>query len=109
MKRLIDVVVAFVGLLLFPLNVVLIKRPLRFFRNALVIIAGKKTWVGYLDNTKKLPRLRKSVLGPNGPKHREQHLSQESLELVDYWYAHNYEPVDDLVVIFRNYRNLGEG
>ena len=108
MKRLMDVVLAIAGLILFPVNLFLVKKPFRFFANAFAVLSGEKTWVGYLGNSRVLPYLRESILGPNGPKHREQHLSEESLQLVDYWYAHNYEPIDDVAVIFRNYRNLGE-
>jgi hypothetical protein len=108
MKRLIDVVVAVFGLVLFPINLVLVKKPFHFFANAFAVLAGSKTWVGYLRNSKQLPRLRTSILGPNGSKHKEQHLSEESLHLVDYWYAHNYEPIDDLGMIFKNYRQLGD-
>jgi hypothetical protein len=106
-KRLVDIVVAIAAFILFPLSFLLVKEPLRFFGNAFQVLTGKKTWVGYLLPAKYLPRLRSGVLAPSGPKKNQQQLPEESLHMVDYWYAHNYEPLDDLLIIFKNYRHLG--
>ena len=107
-KRLIDLLVAISGLLLFPITLLIVKHPSRFFNNALAVLTGRKTWVGYLLPLRSLPPLRPGILGPNGKKDPERHLPEDSLHMVDYWYAHNYDPSDDLLVIFRNYRQLGQ-
>lgn len=106
-KRLLDVSIAVFALLTFPLQLFLVKDPLKFFANAFKVLAGKRTWVGYLSNSAALPPLKEGVLGPSGPKKEEQHLPEQSLYMVDYWYAHDYEPIDDLRIIFRHYRRLG--
>ena len=69
---------------------------------------GTKTWVGYLFHSKELPRLRKNILAPNGiPIATEQALPAENLKMLDYWYAKDYEPLQDINTILKNYRQLG--
>jgi hypothetical protein len=57
---------------------------------------------------KNLPQLRKAVIACNGiPVSVKQQLPAESLQMVDYWYARDYTPLNDLKLIKRGYRNLG--
>ena len=107
-KRLIDVCFSLFAFLSFPIQFLLVRKPLSFFSHAFDVLAARKTWVGYLLPAASLPPIRPGVLGPNGTKGMKQKLSEDSLHMVDYWYAHNYEPLDDIVIIFRNYRYLGD-
>jgi hypothetical protein len=108
MKRLIDIVFSLSGLLTFFLSFFLLKRPLSFFSNALAVLTGKKTWIGYSFPSAKLPVLRKGVLGPNGlPVARNPALPAEVLQSIDYWYANDYQPIQDIKIIVKNYRYLG--
>ena len=106
-KRLIDVCVALFLILLFPLHLFLIRKPARAFVHAWQVLGGKYTWVGYLLPVASLPSLRPGILGPNGVRSAGRHLPEESLHMFDHWYAHSYEPMDDLSIIARNYRDLG--
>jgi len=106
-KRLIDITVSVLAILLFPLHLVLVKHPVSFFSNALKVLTGSRTWVGYAGDAAGLPKLATGVIGPNGKKKSEQELPPESTHMVDSWYAVHYEPTDDLALIFRNYRRLG--
>ena len=107
-KRLIDIVVALAALITFPLQFFFVRRPARFFLNCFQVLGARKTWIGYLLPQKGLPRLRPSVLGPNGAVATDtQELTPESLHMVDYWYAHDYEPFQDLRLVVKNYRYLG--
>jgi hypothetical protein len=36
-----------------------------------------------------------------------QSLPAESLRMIDEWYAREYEPVEDLKLLWKNYRKLG--
>ncbi|MEI9909604.1 MAG: hypothetical protein WDO71_07975 [Bacteroidota bacterium] len=57
---------------------------------------------------KSLPHLRKAVIACNGiPVLAKQQLPAESLQMMDYWYARDYMPVNDLKLIKKTYRNLG--
>jgi hypothetical protein len=60
LKRLIDIAVALGGLISFPLQLFLIKKPFAFFGNCFSVLFAQKTWIGYAVEEKNLPRLRKS-------------------------------------------------
>ena len=106
MKRLIDVGAAIFFVLTYPLQIFFVNKPIRFFLNCLHVISGKKTWVGYSKTSASLPRLRSGVLAPNGRK-EEKTTTVENRQLLDYWYARNYEPLQDVKTIFRYHANLG--
>jgi len=108
LKRLIDVAVAGAGLLVFPIHLILIKKPFSFFANCFSVLFGKKTWIGYATAEKKLPLLRKGVLASNGAAYPDlKQLPEESLQMIDYWYARDYELSADLRLIWKAYRRLG--
>ena len=69
---------------------------------------GQKTWIGYILAEPGLPTLRPSVLGSNGFNYAaNSQLPQETLQQLDFWYAQDYEPIQDLRILFRNYKKLG--
>jgi O-antigen biosynthesis protein len=108
LKRLLDVVIAFLSLLSFPVHLFAIRKPGAFFANCFSVLFGRKTWVGYARHEPHLPVLRKGVIACNGvPVSAEQALPAESLQMLDYWYARDYEPATDLKLIRRAYRSLG--
>lgn len=105
-KRLIDIAASLLLLLTFPVHFFFVKNPLQFFANCFAVVAGNKTWIGYLAAPSSLPPLRKSILAHNGNKEASAKLSQ-SIDLLDYWYARNYEPLQDVKTIFTCYKYLG--
>jgi hypothetical protein len=107
-KRLIDVFFSSLCLLLFPLHFLFVKKPFQFLKNCVRVIVGKRTWVGYILCFDGLPKIRESVLSANGkPRLAQQTLPEENLHILDYWYARDYEPLQDLRIILKNYRYLG--
>jgi O-antigen biosynthesis protein len=108
LKRLIDISFSMLSLLSFPLHLIAMKNPIRFFLNCFSVIAGKKTWIGFALSEKKLPKLRKGILTCNGvPPEKLKGMPEESLGAVDQWYAAEYDPAHDLKMLFKNYRILG--
>ncbi len=48
------------------------------------------------------------VISVNGIPHGvKQELPLQSLQMLDYWYARDYEPANDLKIIWKAYRRLG--
>lgn len=108
LKRLLDVVIALLSLLSFPIHLFMVRKPGTFFAHCFSVLLGRKTWVGYARPEPHLPRLREAVIACNGvPVSAEQSLPAESLQMLDYWYARDYEPSTDLKLIRRAYRSLG--
>lgn len=106
-KRLLDVLLALLGLFAFPLALLFINHRVQFFINCFHVMAGHKTWVGYWVEDNTLPHLRPRVLGSNGDSRLALQLTKESLHTIDYWYARNYEPLYDLQLFFLHYKHLG--
>ena len=99
---------ATVSLLTFPIHLVGVKHPGRFLNNCLKVLMGQRTWVGYATIGKNLPPLRAGIMDCNGrPVSAGNQLPAESLQLLDYWYAKDYEPMNDVKLFFRMYRHLG--
>ena len=108
LKRLQDIIVSVISLLTFPIHLLFVKKPFTFFKNCFTVLFAQKTWVGYCVEENRLPKLRQSILGSNGlPIAGKQLLPIESLQMMDYWYARDYELLQDLKLITKMYRRLG--
>ena len=109
LKRLVDVCIALAGLISFPIQLFVVRKPVSFLGNCIAVLFGRKTWIGYSVPEKNLPPLRKAVIASNGiPVSIKQELPKESLQMVDYWYARDYEPATDLKFVWKLYRRLGD-
>jgi hypothetical protein len=107
-KRLIDFVVSLFFIASFPIHLIFVKKPLNFFANCFKVLCARQTWIGYIINEKPLPPLPKAIICCNGiPVKASQSLPVESLHMVDYWYAKDYEPVQDLKLLWKTYTKLG--
>jgi len=108
MKRLIDIVVSFAAIVTFPVHLFFVKKPFAFFGNCFSVLFTQKTWIGYTFKENNLPHLRNAVIACNGiPISTPQKLPEESLRMIDYWYAKDYAPLNDVKLIKRSYRSLG--
>lgn len=108
MKRLVDVVLAIIFMVLSPLLVFFVKKPGRFLANCAGIIGGQLTFIGYVGDASGLPCLRKGIIGPNGAVHtNSDELPVESLRMINRWYARDYEVLQDIRLVFNNLKYLG--
>jgi hypothetical protein len=108
LKRLTDISIAFLSLLFFPFQFLLQRKPLSFLKNCISVLLGSHTWIGYALPQKDLPPLRNGIMAANGiPVKVKQPLTEESLQMMDQWYARDYDPVDELKLIRKLYRRLG--
>ncbi len=107
MKRLIDIAISLLALISFPIHLFLVKKPFHFFENCFLVLFAKKTWVGYTIGEKPFPPLRKGVLDCNGvPLSTPNELPEDSLKMMNYWYAHDHEAINDLRLLWRSYKQL---
>jgi hypothetical protein len=69
---------------------------------------AQKTWIGYTITEKHLPKLYTGIIACNGvPVSATQQLPDESLQMMDYWYARDYEFTSDLKLLWKSYKRLG--
>ena len=83
---------------------------LQFIKNIFAVLFQKKTWVGYINssiNTSELPKLLKGVLNPlSGLKNKIQ-IDEHTCKRLNLLYAKHYQVENDLLLIWKGYRNLG--
>ena len=105
-KRLFDVTASLFFILSFPVNLLLQKKPLRFYKNVFSVLVKQKTWVGYATEGKELPGILPSVLSSTSLPNVLNELPAESLVHTDEWYAGSYSVMLDFQKLKRGYQYL---
>ena len=104
-KRIFDMATSVILLAILPIVIFAEKKPIHFLANLLLVLVGAKTWVGYEANADpRLPSIKKSVLSPH------QHIKstdKEYLNKLNLAYAKEYKTENDLKIILKNFRALG--
>ena len=115
-KRLLDILLSLSFIPLFPLLFFFIKKKIGFIKNIVKVLLGEKTWVGYKNQNpynlpegqagNDLPKIRNGVLSPaDALKIKE--LNEPTIQRLNFLYAKNYSALEDLVIMWRGVRSLG--
>ena len=108
-KRLFDFFFSIILLLLSPILLVIIKFKVKFISNLFRILSGKKSFVGYLnqsDGTKtNLPKIKPGILEPFS---FSEELTIDKKEELNLLYAKEYSFIFDFEVLVRKWKLLGE-
>ena len=107
-KRIFDIGVSLIFLILSPVFVWFFKRKSEFFSNILSVLAGKKSWVGYISkqNTfENLPLLKTGILNP-GDLFAELKLDNEKHAQLNMLYAKDYSILTDAEILLKGWKNL---
>jgi hypothetical protein len=105
-KRLLDISVSGILFLIFPIAMTFQKRPVHFILNTLKVLFGANTWVGYGSSIRKdLPAIKPSVLTPSDEFEIQANGEKFNLLLLNY--SKEYKPENDLRIIFKAFRKLG--
>lgn len=121
-KRVLDVGLSLVFLATFPLLMWTQKNPFGFVGNIFAVLFGAKSWVGYAlsafgsastplstgaqSDNPNLPKIRKGVLNPLEILPQEQRTNEIRTRL-NLLYAKDYKIENDLNVVRKAFRNLG--
>lgn len=99
-KRLIDIVLSTVCLLLSPLLIWIYKNKKQFILNCIDVLVGKKTWIGFGKlKSEELPKIKPSVLFI-GKLYGYDEFSNSAIDQC-YVYSKDYKPYIDLVAFFK--------
>jgi GT2 family glycosyltransferase len=108
-KRLFDFFFSIILLLLSPILLVIIKFKVKFISNLFRILSGKKSFVGYLnqsDGSKtNLPKIKPGILEPFSVS---EELTIDKKEELNLLYAKEYSFIFDFEVLVRRWKLLGE-
>jgi GT2 family glycosyltransferase len=69
-KRLLDVILSIFSIVFWLPLMFVVKKPWRFLKDAVLVLIGKRTWVGYCKADKeiqKLPKIRRGIYDPSTP------------------------------------------
>jgi len=102
-KRLFDVMMSGFSILFWLPLALVVKKPVRFLKNAVLVLLGRRTWVGYCspaDEAQKLPKIRKGVYNP--ASYMEKDIETDVLNQMNLLYARDYTVWKDAEIFFRS-------
>lgn len=112
-KGLLDLFLAIVLLIVSPIAIFFMLAPFGFIKNIFLVLFGQKSWVGYCRSNgddanpiAKLPKIRPGVLSPVDllSKTSDDNTAMDRLNML---YAKDYKIENDLNIIWKGFRNLG--
>ena len=109
-KRLLDILTSLALLLVAPLAIFLMRKPLQFLANIVLVLLGLRSWTGYCpteaNDRQKLPLIKRGILNPTDAL-RNKIISADTVYRLNMLYARDYKLVNDLHLMARAFRNLG--
>lgn len=107
-KQLLDIVYSLFLLTLSPLFLIFMKNRQGFLRNIALVLARRKTWVGYVpgSNNSDLPKLLDAVLTPIDTL-KIKPTEEQTLHRINLFYAKDYTSSTDFSIIIQAWRDLG--
>ena len=85
----------------------MVKHPVRFLKDAILVLFGRRTWVGYCDatdDTQKLPKIRRGVYTPSTPIEKLGTLTDaEFKNQMNLLYARDYTVWKDAEIFFKSF------
>lgn len=107
-KRLFGFLISIFFLLLSPILMFFVKKPLKFLSNIFMVLIGEYAWVGYEKNEKihKLPQIKKGIISPIFLG-KNKDLSSDTIYQMNMLYAKDYSIFNDLQIIYQGFKYLG--
>ncbi|MEY4593925.1 MAG: hypothetical protein RIQ47_335 [Bacteroidota bacterium] len=109
-KRIFDVIVSLLLIVLSPVILLLQRRPSGYFTNLMSVIWGHRTLVGFAtlnENGTELPQVRRGILSIT--EGMEPSVTDDTTLLrLNLLYAKDYQVVKDAIIVLKGLRNLGQ-
>jgi O-antigen biosynthesis protein len=107
-KSLADFMLTLGFIITFPVHIFGQKKPFRFYANAWKVLVQKRSWVGYSASPVNLPMIKPGILSTTGIPSSLNILPTETLHKEDLWYSKDYTVWQDIKLVWKGYRYLGE-
>ena len=107
-KRLFDIEMSLVFILLSPFLVWFFRKKGRFFSNVREVLIGKASWIGYIADPEafeNLPEIRKGILHP-GDLFPELTIDSEKSARLNMLYAKDYRILTDAEILFKAWKKV---
>lgn len=106
-KRIFDLIYSLALLLLAPVIGWRMSSWSAFFKNTLAVLSGKKSWVGYSSGrNNQLPPIKPGVLTPASIF--SGMVAQKKRDELDMIYAKDYRVMNDLEILFKAWKKIGQ-
>ncbi len=107
-KRLLDVILSIFSIVFWLPLMFVVKKPWRFLKDAVLVLIGKRTWVGYCKADKeiqKLPKIRRGIYDPSTPIEKlGTENDTEFYNQLNLLYARDYTVWKDAEIFFTSLR-----
>ena len=105
-KRLLDVILSVFSIIFWLPLAFVVKKPGRFLKNAIQVLFGKRTWVGYCNadhEVQKLPKIRRGIYDPATPIEKlGTENDTEFYNQLNLLYARDYTVWKDAEIFFKS-------
>ena len=105
-KRLMDVVLSGFSILFWLPLILVVKKPIQFLKNAILVLLGRRTWVGYCNadsEVQKLPKIRRGIYTPATPIEKlGTETDAEFHNQLNLLYARDYTVWKDAEIFFKS-------
>ncbi len=108
-KRLLDLSISVIALILSPVLIIATLKPLALLRNIFLVLFGFRTWVGYdkeISITESLPKIKEGIISPS-ISFKNDEIVPETVNRINALYAKDYQINNDLRLIWKGIRKLG--
>ena len=107
-KRMVDMAMSMLFILLFPFTFFRVRRPGRFLVHCCKVLAGTCTWVGYAAGVAvaNLPVIKQGIISPYNILAGYEPAAGVKAS-INMAYAEHYAPMTDITLLLKNYRYLG--
>ena len=108
-KRMVDVLLAILFIPLYPIIFFFVKNKIGLMKNIFQVLLAKRSWVGYKSSNNSitnLPKIKKGVLTPVDGLDVKQ-INEPTIERLNFLYAKDYEVINDIEIIWKGRRGLG--
>jgi hypothetical protein len=108
-KRALDFSFSILFLLSYPIIFWFVDKKIGFLQNIFLVLTGKKTWVGYWDESEvgdHLPKMKKGVLYPIDRLKRVK-FTEDTAKKLNAVYARAYSTRNDIAIIGAGFKSLG--
>lgn len=115
-KRLTDIALSGFVLITLPIQLVVNKNRKGLLKNLIAVISGVKSWVEYAhtdEPSRRLPKLKQGILSPldklQQTRPEGKSAAQKTINHLNFLYAKNYHPFNDVGIFWAAQGNLGRG
>lgn len=105
-KRLFDVLTSCFSILFWLPLALMVKHPVRFLKDAVLVLLGRRTWVGYCPSNvemQKLPSIRRGVFNPASYLESLKPCDEDFISQLNLVYARDYTVWKDAEIFFKSF------